>query len=52
MNDAEIKKEINKLVKFGLLERRVVNGRLELKLTQLGREYVETNILTSEGDEQ
>lgn len=52
MSDDEIKKEINKLVKFGLLERRVVNGKPEFKLTQLGKRYIETNILTGEGDEE
>lgn len=45
MNDAEIEKEMDKLVKLGLLEKRIVNGRAEVKLTQLGKRYVEINIL-------
>lgn len=45
MNDAEIEKEIDKLVKLGLLEKRVVNGHPEFKLTQLGKRYIELNIL-------
>lgn len=52
MNDDEIEKEIDKLVKFGLLKKRIVNGKPEFKLTQLGKRYVETNILTGEGDEE
>lgn len=45
MNDAKIEKEIDRLVKLGLLEKRVVNGRPEVRLTQLGKRYVEINIL-------
>lgn len=52
MNDFEIEKEIDKLTKLGLLEKRVVNGRSEFKLTQLGEMYVETNILPNKGGEE
>ena len=52
MTDAEIEKEMNKLAKLGLLEKRVVNGRSEFKLTQLGEKYVETNILSNERSEE
>lgn len=45
MNKAEIEKEVDRLTKLGLLEKRVVNGKTEVKLTQLGKRYVETNIL-------
>lgn len=38
MSDIEIEKEIDKLVKLGLLEKRVVNVRSEFKLTQLGKD--------------
>lgn len=51
MSDAELEKEIDKLVKLGLLEKRVVSGRPEFKLTQLGERYVETNILPGKGGE-
>lgn len=52
MNDAEIDKEIDKLVKLGLFEKRIVNGRLEIKITQLGKKYVETNLLPNEGGKE
>lgn len=52
MDNTEIEKEMDKLAKLGLLEKRVVNGRLEFKLTQLGRRYVETNILPNKGGEE
>ena len=51
MNNAEIGKEIDKLAKLGLLEKRVVNGELEFKLTQLGKRYVEMNILPKQRGE-
>lgn len=47
--DDEIEKEIDKLVKLGLLEKRVVNGRSEFKITPLGKRYVEVNILSNKG---
>lgn len=49
MNNTEIEKEMDKLAKLGLLEKRVVNGRSECKLTQLGKRYVEMNILQNIG---
>lgn len=49
MDIAEIEKEIDKLAKLGLLEKRVVNGRSEVKITQLGKRYVEINILPNVG---
>lgn len=49
MNITEIEKEMDKLAKLGLLEKRVVNGRSEFKLTPLGERYVELNILSNEG---
>lgn len=52
MSEEEIEKEIGKLAKLGLLEKRVVNGRLEFKLTQLGKEYVEINILSNKESEE
>lgn len=52
MGDGEIEKEMDKLAKLGLLEKRVVNGKSEFKLTQLGRRYVETNMLPNKGDEE
>ena len=52
MNNAEIEKEIDNLVKLGLFEKRVVNGRPEFKLTQLGEMYAETNILPNKGSEE
>ena len=52
MNDAEIEKEMDKLVKLGLLEKRVVNGKAEFKLTQLGKRYVDLNILPKFGGEE
>ena len=52
MNDAEIEKEIDRLTKLGLLEKRIVNGRPEFKLTQLGEKYVEINILSNNGGEE
>ena len=52
MKNAEIEKEIDKLAKLGLLEKRVVNGRSEFKLTQLGKKYVELNILSNKGGEE
>lgn len=50
MINAEIEKEIDRLVKLGLLEKRVVNGESELKLTDLGKKYVEMNILPIKED--
>lgn len=52
MSEEEIEKEMNRLAKLGLLEKRVVNGRPEFKLTQLGEMYVETNILSNKGGEE
>lgn len=52
MDNAEIEKEMDKLAKLGLLEKRVVNGRSEFKLTQLGKRYVELNILPNKGDKK
>lgn len=52
MNENEIEKEMDKLAKLGLLEKRVVNGKSEFKLTQLGEIYVETNILSKFGGEE
>ena len=52
MNNTEIEKEIDRLAKLGLLEKRVANGRVEFRLTQLGEKYVETNILPNEGGEE
>lgn len=49
MNDVEIKKEIDRLAKLGLLEKRVKNGRSEFRLTQLGKRYVETNMVSNKG---
>lgn len=52
MNNTEIEKEIDKLAKLGLLEKRVVNGKSEFKITQLGKRYVELNILPKFGGEE
>lgn len=52
MNSAEIEKEMDELAKLGLLEKRVVNGQLEFRLTQLGKRYVELNILPNKGGEE
>jgi len=52
MSDAEIEKEIDRLLNLGLIEKRVVNGRSEFKITQLGKRYVELNILPKFGGEE
>lgn len=52
MNNTEIEKEMDNLAKLGLLEKRVVNGKLEFKITQLGKRYVETNILPNKGGKE
>ena len=52
MSNDEIEKEMDRLAKLGLLEKRIVNGKLEFKLTQLGEKYVEMNILSNEGGEE
>ena len=52
MNKKEFEKEIDNLEKLGLVEKRIVNGETQIKITQLGKRYVELNILPKSGGEK
>lgn len=48
MREKELNLEIEKLVKLGLLEKRITDGKTEIKITPLGKRYVELNLLQEE----